>query len=106
MNRLPSRRAAGEPSSAGSGSPAPAGIAGRSAGRAARPQPHTPGAVGVAPDATLGTVIRAGPHHTKSAAPSHAEIERRAYEIFEARGGAGNLALDDWLQAEREFRAR
>lgn len=31
------------------------------------------------------------------------EIERRAFELFETRGAAGMLALDDWLCAEREL---
>jgi hypothetical protein len=40
-----------------------------------------------------------------AAAPSHEEIERRAYEIFSARGG-GELAdpTQDWLEAERQLR--
>ena len=29
-------------------------------------------------------------------------IRRRAYKIFEERGGLPNHELDDWLQAERE----
>ena len=29
-------------------------------------------------------------------------IERRAYEICQARGGTGGREMDDWLQAERE----
>ncbi len=33
----------------------------------------------------------------------HAEIERRAYEIFQSRGCADGLDLDDWLTAEREL---
>jgi len=32
------------------------------------------------------------------------EIARRAYEIFERRGGAQGADLDDWLQAEHELR--
>lgn len=39
-------------------------------------------------------------------APSRAElIARRAYELFEARGGAGGDALADWLEAERQVDA-
>jgi hypothetical protein len=30
-------------------------------------------------------------------------IRRRAYEIYESRGGGPGSALDDWLQAEREL---
>jgi len=33
-----------------------------------------------------------------------AEIESRAYEIYQARGGVHGHDLDDWLQAEREFK--
>lgn len=32
-------------------------------------------------------------------------IERRAYEIYQARGGTGDREMDDWLQAEREIDA-
>jgi hypothetical protein len=31
-------------------------------------------------------------------------IQRRAYKIFEDRGGLPNHELDDWLQAEREVK--
>jgi hypothetical protein len=33
------------------------------------------------------------------------EIRRRAYEIYEARGGAPGSDVDDWCAAEREVRA-
>ena len=32
------------------------------------------------------------------------EIARRAYELFQRRGGAPGRDLEDWLQAERELR--
>jgi hypothetical protein len=32
-------------------------------------------------------------------------IARRAHEIYEARGGVEEKAMDDWLQAEREIDA-
>ena len=32
------------------------------------------------------------------------EIERRAYEIYLARGTTDGHALEDWLQAEHEIR--
>jgi len=35
---------------------------------------------------------------------ARAEIESRAYEIYLARGGVDGHELDDWLQAEREFK--
>jgi hypothetical protein len=34
---------------------------------------------------------------------SHDEIARRAYELFEARGGEPGHELEDWFQAEREL---
>jgi hypothetical protein len=33
------------------------------------------------------------------------EIARRAYELYESRGGGDGADLDDWLQAERELHA-
>ena len=33
------------------------------------------------------------------------KIERRAYELFEARGSEPGHELEDWLEAEREVRA-
>lgn len=37
--------------------------------------------------------------------PSEAEIARRAYELYEARGREDGHALDDWLDAERDLSA-
>jgi len=31
------------------------------------------------------------------------DIRRRAFEIYQERGGLPGRALDDWLQAESEF---
>src|ERR1700693_3716059 len=31
------------------------------------------------------------------------KVRRRAFEIFEGRGGAEGRSLDDWLQAERDM---
>ena len=38
--------------------------------------------------------------------PAGEDIERRAYELYLARGRADGYALEDWLQAERELSAR
>ena len=35
--------------------------------------------------------------------PSRELIARRAYELFELRGGDHGYDVEDWLQAEREF---
>ena len=39
-------------------------------------------------------------------APSHQQIERLAYSYWEARGGCGGSALEDWLRAERELKGQ
>jgi Protein of unknown function (DUF2934) len=39
------------------------------------------------------------------AAPSHEQIARRAYELFETRAHAEGNALHDWLRAETDLRA-
>ena len=46
------------------------------------------------------------PPSTESGMPSRLErIAKRAFEIYQARGGTGGRDLDDWLQAEREVDA-
>ncbi len=37
--------------------------------------------------------------------PTREQIQRRAYEISQTRGGASGHALDDWLLAEVELKA-
>jgi hypothetical protein len=36
---------------------------------------------------------------------NHDDIRRRAYEIYQERGGLPGLDLEDWLQAESELRS-
>ncbi len=36
-------------------------------------------------------------------APSHDEIARRAYQLFEERGGEPGHEWEDWFRAEREL---
>jgi hypothetical protein len=38
--------------------------------------------------------------------PGHAEIARRAFELYQARGGTHGADLNDWLRAEHELRAQ
>jgi len=38
--------------------------------------------------------------------PGHAEIGRRAYEVFLERGTVHGHDLDDWLQAEHELKEK
>jgi hypothetical protein len=40
----------------------------------------------------------------RAAAVEHSEIARRAYELYERRGGEHGRDLDDWLLAENELR--
>jgi hypothetical protein len=37
--------------------------------------------------------------------PSHEDIARRAFELYQARGGYEGAAMTDWLRAEQELRA-
>lgn len=36
--------------------------------------------------------------------PTHEDIARRAYQLYEERGGEHGRDLQDWFQAERELR--
>jgi hypothetical protein len=36
--------------------------------------------------------------------PSYDDIARRAYELYQQRGGEGGQDFDDWLRAESELR--
>jgi hypothetical protein len=44
------------------------------------------------------------PRSAPQSAVQSDEIARRAYEIFQRRGGTHGADLDDWLQAERQLR--
>jgi hypothetical protein len=35
--------------------------------------------------------------------PSHEEVARRAYELFQSRGGESGHDIEHWLEAEREL---
>jgi len=47
---------------------------------------------------------------TSTPTPSYAghddEVRRRAYEIYESRGGQDGSAEEDWIRAEQELLAR
>jgi hypothetical protein len=40
---------------------------------------------------------------TAAPPPSHEAIARRAFELYESRGGAGGDEVSDWLRAESEL---
>jgi hypothetical protein len=50
-------------------------------------------------------VLKAPVRRASSAAPGPEAISERAYQLFEARGGAHGHDLADWLQAEAELSA-
>ena len=43
-------------------------------------------------------------HAPVSTEPTADDVARRAYELYEARGGEPGADLDDWFRAERELR--
>jgi hypothetical protein len=62
--------------------------------------------VGTLVTVPIATGEIASPVDKVEATPTEDEIARRAYQLYEARGGAHGRDLDDWLQAERELRQR
>jgi len=56
--------------------------------------------------ATVPTATGDIPNSVESPArgPTHDEIARRAYQLYEARGGEHGRNVDDWFEAERELR--
>jgi hypothetical protein len=46
--------------------------------------------------------------HTSSAHESVSEVEisRRAYQLYQARGGVNGSPLEDWLEAKRQLAGR
>ena len=53
-----------------------------------------------------GANVVAPPLAGPSSHPKEQDIARRAYELYERRGGEHGHAWDDWFQAERELRGR
>ncbi len=56
--------------------------------------------------ATVPTATGEIPNPVESLArePTHDEIARRAYQLYEARGGDHARDWEDWFQAEQELR--
>ena len=69
---------------------------------------RAPNADEAAPETLVPDVVRT--HLTQEGISSDSDrgrwIEKRAYELAEARGFAPGSELEDWLQAEREFSTR
>jgi Protein of unknown function (DUF2934) len=51
-------------------------------------------------------MVAAGPTAADERAPSYDEIAEAAYHRYLRRGAADGQDLDDWVEAERELRAR
>jgi hypothetical protein len=69
-----------------------------------------PEAEGLAQPATAGNNGAANVAASVAAAtsrpggPTREDVARRAYELFQARGGKHGYDIEDWLKAERELR--
>jgi hypothetical protein len=67
--------------------------------------PMTP--IGGTP-ATVPSAMGDSPNGIETLAiePTHEDIARRAYQLYEERGGEHGWDMDDWFQAERDMRLR
>ena len=65
------------------------------------PRKSIPGTPAIVPSATTDT-----PNAIERAAidPTQEDIARRAYQLYEERGGEHGRAWEDWFQAEWELR--
>jgi Protein of unknown function (DUF2934) len=57
-------------------------------------------------DATVTAANRAPTSSVLSATVTDSDVARRAYELYQTRGGEHGHDVDDWTAAERELRAR
>jgi len=57
-------------------------------------------------DATVTAADRAPTSSVLSATVTDSDVARRAYELYQTRGGEHGHDVDDWTAAERELRAR
>jgi hypothetical protein len=73
--------------------------AGRSAAQRGREQDRDPGGAG-------RRIRTPDDLRAPDAAPMEEEVRLRAYELYQARGGAEGSELDDWVRAEKEVRGR
>ena len=68
-----------------------------------RAKTSTPSKSSLSPEETHSAPIKAVAKAQK-AGPTLEEISRRAYEIYQARGGEHGRHEEDWQQAERELK--
>ncbi|RKH49825.1 DUF2934 domain-containing protein [Corallococcus llansteffanensis] len=55
-------------------------------------------------DPTAQPAASANATRSPSPAPTNEQIARRAFEIYQARGGTHGSSEQDWFQAERELK--
>ncbi len=60
-------------------------------------------AIDAPPQPQPGAAAQAAASPTQGSALSRDEVARRAYDLYQQRGGADGGDLDDWLQAERDL---
>ncbi len=70
---------------------------------AARPK-HSPLAADAAATPARSAEMEAPLTASAETEPSHEQIARLAYLLWEARGGQGGSPEEDWLQAEEQLR--
>jgi len=58
------------------------------------------------PEAGSVSLVRKNSPLTNSSADLEAKIRERAYQLYQNRGSAPGLEIQDWLTAEREILAR
>ena len=58
------------------------------------------------PKPTASPGKRYMPTRPNAITPSHDQIRQRAYELYELRGRQDGSSEQDWLEAERQMRAR
>jgi DUF2934 family protein len=68
--------------------------------------PRAPKKTETTPTVRVKSTRRASDAPAVTPVISEAEISRRAYQLYEARGGANGSPLDDWLEAERQLTSR
>ena len=70
------------------------------------PRPNKPTGTGDEPKATRPSAKRRNGAENGGVDPMNSsdQIARRAYEIYESRGGHHGSDLDHWLEAERELK--
>ena len=73
-----------------------------------RRKDQTPLTQSVDMPATAPTATRDRPNVVEKRAvePTHEDIARRAYQLYEDRGGEHGRDREDWFQAERDIRLR